>query len=124
MYLYNSPEYCETNFAAMKIRGTPINVNYRYLDNELPTCSTTPTSRRSCSTPRWATASPGCATGWPGQVLVEVDDGPAADGSSHVDGAVGYEEIQATLRRRRASPRRATRPTCSTPAARRGCRRA
>src|SRR5262249_19476551 len=35
MYLYNSPEYCETNFAAIKIRGVPINVNYRYLDHEL-----------------------------------------------------------------------------------------
>ena len=34
MYLYNSPEYAETNFAAMKI-GVPINVNYRYLDEEL-----------------------------------------------------------------------------------------
>src|SRR5262245_12243158 len=35
MYLYNSPEYCETNFAAFKARCLPINVNYRYLDNEL-----------------------------------------------------------------------------------------
>ena len=35
MYLYNSPEYAETNFAAMKIGGVPINVNYRYLDDEL-----------------------------------------------------------------------------------------
>jgi fatty-acyl-CoA synthase len=35
MYLYNSPEYCETNFAAMKVRGVPININYRYLDDEL-----------------------------------------------------------------------------------------
>ena len=35
MYLYNSPEYAETNFAAMKIGGVPINVNYRYLDEEL-----------------------------------------------------------------------------------------
>src|SRR3954470_17874538 len=35
MYLYNSPEYCEVNFAALKIRAMPINVNYRYLDNEL-----------------------------------------------------------------------------------------
>ncbi|MFT3855262.1 MAG: AMP-binding protein [Ilumatobacteraceae bacterium] len=34
-YLYNSPEHCETNFAALKIRGIPINVNYRYLDNEM-----------------------------------------------------------------------------------------
>ena len=35
MYLYNSPEYCEGEFAAMKIRAIPINVNYRYLDDEL-----------------------------------------------------------------------------------------
>jgi 3-oxocholest-4-en-26-oate---CoA ligase len=34
MYLYNSPEYGETNFAAMKVRGVPINVNYRYLDED------------------------------------------------------------------------------------------
>ena len=35
MYLYNAPEYAETNFAAMKIGAVPINVNYRYLDEEL-----------------------------------------------------------------------------------------
>ena len=35
MYLYNSPEYCETNFGAMKFGAIPINVNYRYLDEEL-----------------------------------------------------------------------------------------
>ena len=35
MYLYNSPEYCETNFAALKMRAVPVNVNYRYLDDEL-----------------------------------------------------------------------------------------
>ena len=35
MFLYNSPEYLETQYAAFKIRATPINVNYRYLDDEL-----------------------------------------------------------------------------------------
>ena len=35
MFLYNSPEYLETQFAAFKVRATPINVNYRYLDDEL-----------------------------------------------------------------------------------------
>jgi fatty-acyl-CoA synthase len=35
MFLYNSPEYVETQFAALKIRGVPVNVNYRYLDDEL-----------------------------------------------------------------------------------------
>ncbi len=35
MYLYNGNEYMETQFAGMKMRGVPINVNYRYLDDEL-----------------------------------------------------------------------------------------
>ncbi len=35
MFLYNSPEYLVTQYAAFKERMTPINVNYRYLDDEL-----------------------------------------------------------------------------------------
>ena len=35
MYLYNSPEFLEVNFAALKQRLMPVNVNYRYLDAEL-----------------------------------------------------------------------------------------
>ena len=35
MYLFNGNEYLETQFAGMKLRGVPINVNYRYLDEEL-----------------------------------------------------------------------------------------
>jgi len=35
LYLWNSNEYMESQFAAMKIRGVPININYRYLDDEL-----------------------------------------------------------------------------------------
>ena len=35
LYLYNSPEYMEAYFAAFKLRGIPVNVNYRYLDDEL-----------------------------------------------------------------------------------------
>ena len=35
MYLYNGNEYLETQFAGMKMRGVPVNVNYRYLDDEL-----------------------------------------------------------------------------------------
>ena len=35
MYLFNGNEYLETQFAGMKLRGVPINVNYRYLDDEL-----------------------------------------------------------------------------------------
>jgi fatty-acyl-CoA synthase len=35
LYLYNSNEYLETQFAAFKLRAVPININYRYLDDEL-----------------------------------------------------------------------------------------
>ena len=35
LYLYNSNEYLEAHYAAFKFRGVPVNVNYRYLDEEL-----------------------------------------------------------------------------------------
>ena len=34
-YLYNSNEYLEGIFATWKLRGAPVNVNYRYLEDEL-----------------------------------------------------------------------------------------
>lgn len=35
LYLYNANEYLETCFAAFKLRAVPVNVNYRYLADEL-----------------------------------------------------------------------------------------
>lgn len=35
LYLYNSAEYLEAQYAGFKMRGVPININYRYLDEEL-----------------------------------------------------------------------------------------
>lgn len=35
LYLYNGPEYLLAQHAAFKIRAVPVNVNYRYLDDEL-----------------------------------------------------------------------------------------
>ncbi|MGA0877890.1 MAG: AMP-binding protein [Ilumatobacteraceae bacterium] len=35
MFMYNCPEYLVTQYAAFKSRITPVNVNYRYLDDEL-----------------------------------------------------------------------------------------
>ncbi len=35
LFLYNAPEYLEGYFAALKLRAVPVNVNYRYLDDEL-----------------------------------------------------------------------------------------
>ena len=35
LYLYNGNEYVEAQYAAFKLRGVPVNINYRYLDEEL-----------------------------------------------------------------------------------------
>jgi acyl-CoA synthetase (AMP-forming)/AMP-acid ligase II len=35
VYLYNSPEYIQASFAAMKVGLVPVNTNYRYGDDEL-----------------------------------------------------------------------------------------
>ena len=35
-YLYNCSEYLEGTFATWKLRAAPVNVNYRYLEDELP----------------------------------------------------------------------------------------
>jgi fatty-acyl-CoA synthase len=35
VYLYNSPEYLQTTYAAMKVGLVPVNTNYRYGDDEL-----------------------------------------------------------------------------------------
>jgi fatty-acyl-CoA synthase len=98
MYLYNSPEYCETNFAAMKIRGVPINVNYRYLDDELAYLIDNSDMEALVFHSSLADRVTHVRSRAPRlRLLVEVDDGPAADGSTHVDAAVGYETIQTTL---------------------------
>ncbi|MEZ5376794.1 MAG: AMP-binding protein [Acidimicrobiales bacterium] len=35
LYLFNGPEYLEAQLGAMKVRGVPVNINYRYRDQEL-----------------------------------------------------------------------------------------
>ena len=35
LFLYNGNEYLEAQYGAFKMRGVPVNVNYRYLDEEL-----------------------------------------------------------------------------------------
>ena len=35
LYLYNGNEYLEAQFAALKLCAVPVNINYRYLDDEL-----------------------------------------------------------------------------------------
>jgi fatty-acyl-CoA synthase len=82
----------------MKIRGIPINVNYRYLDDELAYLLDNADiealvyhSSLGDRVRRVRGRLPKL------RLLVEVDDGPAADGSRHVEGALPYDELQRTL---------------------------
>jgi fatty-acyl-CoA synthase len=98
MYLYNSPEYCETNFAAMKIRGIPVNVNYRYLDDELAYLLENADAEAVVFHSSLGDRVARVRARLPKlRLLVEADDGPAGEGSRRVDGAVAYDELQRTL---------------------------
>ncbi|MCB0998012.1 MAG: acyl-CoA synthetase [Acidimicrobiales bacterium] len=96
MYLYNSTEYCETNFGAMKFGAIPINVNYRYLDDELRYLLDNSDAEavvfNTSLGDRIARVTAGLSKV---KLLVEVDDGPAPDGSTHVDGAIAYDDLLA-----------------------------
>ena len=95
MYLYNSPEYCEANFAAMKMRGVPININYRYLDQELAYLLDNADIEALIYHTSLADRVARVRQSIPGlKCLIEVDDGPATDGSVHVEGAIGYDDLQ------------------------------
>jgi len=98
IYLYNSPEYCETNFGAMKFGGVPINVNYRYLDSELAYLLDNADVEALVFNSSLADRVERVRGRLPQlKLLVEVDDGPSEEGSVHVEGAVDYSELQLAL---------------------------
>jgi fatty-acyl-CoA synthase len=106
LYLYNSNEYLETQFGAFKMRAVPVNVNYRYLDDELAylldnSDAEAVVFHRSLGdrVGRVAERLPGL------RLLVEVDDDPSAD-AVRVDGAVPYEHLVATHEPMARIPRR------------------
>ena len=123
LYLYNGNEYLEAQYAAFKMRGVPVNVNYRYLDDEL--LYLLDNSDAEALVLPHAARRPGRA-------------GVAKAAEAHVRSS--RSTTAATARRRRAratrrcSPRTspmprierpaATTSTCCTPAARPACRRA
>jgi 3-oxocholest-4-en-26-oate---CoA ligase len=88
-YLFNSPEYLEVYTAALKMRAIPVNINYRYLDDELLYLLDNSDAEvlvfHSSLGDRVARVS-GRATKL--KLLVEVDDG-----GEHLDGAARYAEL-------------------------------
>ena len=89
--LYNSPEFLESYFAALKLRAIPFNINYRYTANELAYLLTNADADALVyhSSLSELVAKAVAETG-PLQLLLEVDDGGAL-----LPGSVSYEEAVA-----------------------------
>ena len=88
-YLYNCPEYLEAYVGSLKVRGVPVNVNFRYLDDELVYLLADSEaealvfhSSLGDRVERIMERAPGV------KLWVEVDDG-----GDHVDGAVRYTDL-------------------------------
>ena len=89
LYLFNCPEYLIAQHGAFKHRAVPINVNYRYLDDELVYLLDNSDSQVLV----FHTSLVDCVDRVRDRLtnvrlFVEVDDGGA-----HLDGAVGFEEL-------------------------------
>ena len=124
LYLYNGNEYLEAQFGAFKMRGVAINVNYRYLDEELWYLLDNADAEALFFHASLADRVARVLDRLPKlKLLVEVDD----TGSGDLLGgrAVGLRGARRRQRsRRRGSPATSPICTCSTPAAPRACRRA
>ena len=121
LYLYNGIEYVTAQYAAFKMRGVPVNVNYRYTDNELLYLLDNSDAEVLCfHTSLGDRVERVLAKATKLRAVIEVDDG-----GPHVEGALRWDEVLAVALARAAGrgPARAT-STCSTPAARPACRRA
>ena len=90
--LYNSPEYIESVFAAFKLRATPVNVNYRYLADEIAYVLDTADAEVLLFHGSLGARVAALRDRLPLlRHLVQVDDG-----SPLVDGAIRYEDLAAT----------------------------
>jgi fatty-acyl-CoA synthase len=90
LYLFNGPEYLEAQLGILKMRGVPVNVNYRYRDQELVYLLTNSDAE--------ALVFHSSLADRVGRVAAELDDlkllvQVADDDSPLVPGAVRYEEL-------------------------------
>jgi len=90
-FLYNSPEFMESYFAALKMRAVPFNVNYRYLDEELVYLLDNADAEAVVYHSSLGDRIAAIVDRLPGlKLLVEVDDGGAP-----VEGMPHYEDVLA-----------------------------
>jgi len=90
LYMYNCNEYMESHYAAFKMRGVAVNVNYRYLDEELWYLLDNSDAEAIVFHRSLAERVGRVADRLPKlKLLIVVEDEPGAD----VDGAVEYEQL-------------------------------
>jgi len=93
LYLYNGNEYLVAQYAAFKMRGVPVNVNYRYLDEELRYLLDNSDAEAIVFHTSLGDRVARVVDRLPDlELLVAVDDGPPANGE-HVAAAVPYDDL-------------------------------
>ena len=93
LYMYNGNEYLEAQYGAFKVRGVPINVNYRYLDDELWYLLDNADAEALVFHSSLAERVGQVIDRLPKlKLLIDVDDG----GASGMDRAVAYDTVLAT----------------------------
>ena len=92
LFLYNGNEYLEAQYAAFKMRGVPVNVNYRYLDEELWYLLDNSDAEGLVFHSSLGDRVARIIGRLPKiKLLIEVDDG----GAGQVDGARSYDQVVA-----------------------------
>jgi 3-oxocholest-4-en-26-oate---CoA ligase len=93
LFMYNSNEFMESQFGVFKMRGVPINVNYRYLDDELWYLLDNSDSEAIIFHSSLGDRVARVAERLPKlKLLIEVDDGDAGQ----VPNALAYHDVVAT----------------------------
>jgi 3-oxocholest-4-en-26-oate---CoA ligase len=93
LFMYNSNEFMESQFGVFKMRGVPINVNYRYLDDELWYLLDNSDSEAIIFHSSLGERVARVAERLPDlKLLIEVDDGD----TGRVPNAVAYDDVVAT----------------------------
>ena len=88
-FMYNCPEYLESIYAAFKLRGIPVNVNYRYLAPEVTHVLTNSDAEVLVFHGAFADTARAAAAASPTtRVLIQVDDG-----SPLMAGAEWYHDL-------------------------------
>jgi fatty-acyl-CoA synthase len=90
LFGYNSNEYLEAQYGIFKVRGVPVNVNYRYTEHELDYLLDNADAEAIFFDAALGARLSGVAERLPRlRLLVEIDDGS----DTHVEGSLRYEDL-------------------------------